>query len=375
MTECFSEEKNREKVSQEFKTLDRILSDKWKRLFFKRFLHLNPEGDTMVQEIADRYEAKEAFTTEQITFLNRRLVQFQERMVLAEEAKLLFSDEEFTDAAAGHEFLQGVLALNTHATRILRMYLGVIAVENPGELRRIMDLQRTINEKKKAAQGSASDSPIQMDLLREIGEHQHAIADTIMSIVSRDDEVMRAFAYTRFKEQKEKKKQKEDHKEEEAPVVPAKNEEQWKDATKEVLRAFGKETKDFVGGEAEWLGDIATALFGSATGISIGRHHQPHKSTEERKEKKPKSEHIDEYSYLKDERYKDPEEMLRAFTKLLGEEDFDGARVLLARHFPRDREARKVYSEISRSLKKKDTETAIKLMKEHLHLDDEEEIE
>lgn len=409
--------REKDEVLRSNQTLDRVLTDKRKRYFFSRFLNADPKDQEIVKDIYEKYQKKEKYTDEQTTFLNDRLAEFRQRMVLVEEARMIFGPKELAQTAKGYEPLREIMALNARSPELLQEYLAIMAMENPASLRQILDVKRQINEKRRSGSYRWYDTRIQnildrFNLSREDLDAVHSISDEgarkehfrqlaaekagvlkkAIDFVSKhqgDAAVDQAYAELGDLERNALAQQIEDHQREIAEVIEpllrgddevmktiqfvrfredgegeAGDEGRWGQAAKEILRVFGKGAGEFAGQELEWAGSIANALFEGATGIRSGSG--PHTGAEGAKKKKDSAEK--EKEVPREEYYEDPEDLIHHASKRVGGGDLEGAAGLLkynlVDHDSATRKSKRFYkTKLESLIKQKEIEAMKKAIK------------
>ncbi len=427
--------RKKEEIFRASQTLDRVLSDKRKNFLFSRFLNSHPADKDEVKDIYEKHEAKEAFTEEQIKLLNERLVQFRERMVLVEEARMLFGPKEIAQTAKGHEPLREIMSLNTKSPEMLQEYLAVMAMEKPDELRRMLDIKREINTKRRSAAHQLNDkmtdkilkryklSREDLDMVRDIADEGERKARFRELISEKAKGLQKALDYVRGRyspnavegayetlDQLQKDALVQEIEEQQRaiagvidPIVRGdqkfiealiyfrsgeKDEEgseetrgSWNQATKEIVRALGAEAGKFAEQEAKWAGGIMDAVLKASTGFSF--ESGPNKGGGGGKKEKKEGKEKEKEALHEEEYYADPEELIHHASKRVSSGDFDGAASLLkynlVDHDSATRESKKFYkTKLEGLIKRKEMEAmqkVIRRVEKFLQPDSEEEEE
>lgn len=403
--------RKKDEIFRASQTLDRVLADKRKNLLFSRFLNAHPADKDEVKDIYEKHKAEEAFTDDQIKLLNERLAQFRERMVLVEEARMLFGPKEIAQVAKGYEPLRELMSLNAKSPEMLQEYLAVMAMEKPDELRRMLDIKREINTKRRSAAHQLNDkmtdkilkryklSREDIDTVRDIadeGERKERFRELISE---KAKGLQKALDYVRGRYspnaiegayetldqlQKDALVQEiEDQQRAIAGVIDPivrgdekfiealiyfrsreKDEESsgethgsWNHATKEIIRALGAEAGKFAEQEARWAGGIMDAVLKASTGLSF--ESGPHKGGGgEKKEKKEGKEKQKEKEETQDvEHFDKPSELYEAFFKRIKDKKDKEAEILLKENLTNDpkadEESRDIFSQVEKIMRKK----------------------
>lgn len=397
--------RKKEEIFRANQTLDRVLSDKRKNRLFSRFLNSHPGDKVVVDEIYEKHKAKETFTDEQIKLLNERLAQFRERMVMVEEARMLFGPKEIAQTTKGYEPLRELMSLNTRSPELLQEYLAVMAMEKPDELRRILDIKREINRKRHSPAHQLNDkmtdkilkryklSREDLDIVRDIadeGERKERFRELISE---KAKGLQKAIDYVRGRyssgavegaydtlDQLQKDvlvQEIEAHQRAIAGVIDpivrgdetfikaliyfrsgetkeGDTEEtygSWKQVTKEILHALGTEAGKFAVQEGKWAGGIMDALFKAGTGFSFGSgpHTGGGGEKKEKKEKEAPPEHIEHFDR--------PSDLYEAFFKRIKDKKDKEAETLLKENLTNDPktdgESRDIFSQVEKIMRKK----------------------
>jgi hypothetical protein len=414
--------RKKEEIFQGSQTLDRVLADKRKRYLFSRLLNTDPKDQELVRGIYEKYqkqkneknEKKEQYTDEQRTFLNDRLAEFRQRMVLAEEARMIFSPKEIARTAKGHEPLREIMSLNTKSPELLQEYLSIMAMENPASLRQILDVKRQINEKRRSASYQWHDAQIQnilnrFNLSREDFDAMHNITDEDarrahfrqlaaekagrlkkaidfgLGFVKKSHEsaaVDQAYDQLNDLERNALAQQIEDSQREIAEVIVpllkgddevmhtiefvrfredddneggVGNERKWGGAAKDILRALATETGTFASQEVRWAGGIADAILKASTGLSF--ESGPHKGGGGEKREKKESKEKEKEAPHEVEHFDKPSELYEAFFKQIKDKKDKEAQILLKENLTNDpksdEESKDIYSQVEKIMRKK----------------------
>jgi len=366
--------------------LHEVLTNPRMRGLFTRYLNTLQNDTEIVRDIFETHKANGQYTQEQITFLNDHFPKFKEHFLLAEEVRYMFDTKEIEQAAKNHEPLRELLALNNGSPQILKRYMEVMAMERPEELRAILDLKRSVNEKRRSIRYKAHERMTQTILkrfklsntdfeeLKNISNERERRQRFRELVQERVDGLQKAVGWLRgthtergiehafdtlnqFEKDEVKREIGEhlhavadvlngfvrgDHefmeaiqyaripgegREDEGAPEELSDDERWKKNMQRIILGARDLIGDYIKGEASWAWGIASALLTEATGIYNSPNRQETKRNSKKEPKEKSAEEIgrEEEKRLEKERFKNPQELYDAVGRQLRENNKKGA--------------------------------------------------